>query len=37
MDDELKKSRLKEVANDLASLISSFKLKSEEKSIEEYV
>ena len=37
MDDERKKSRLKEVENDLGSPISSLKLRSEEKFIEEYV
>ena len=37
MDDECEKSRMKEVALDLASLISSLNLGSEDMLVEEYV
>ena len=37
MNDEREKLRMKEAANELASLISSLKLGSEEMLIEEYV
>ena len=37
MDDECEKSRMKEATNELASLISSLNLESEEMLFEEYV
>jgi hypothetical protein len=37
MNDEREKFRMKEATNELASLISSLKLESEEMLIEEYV
>ena len=37
MDDEREKLRMKEAANDLASIVSSLNLGSEETTIEEYV
>jgi len=37
MDEEHEKSRMKDVANELANLISSLNLRSEEMLIEEYV
>ena len=37
MDDEREKSRMKEVANALASLVSSLNLRNEEMPIETYV
>ena len=37
MDDECERLRMKEVANDMASLISSMNLESEEVLIKEYV